>query len=750
MDGSNTKTAMSHPRKTITGFPTPSASHPSIAKRKRAPFPPQKRVKKLRGIRPPRPHLISNPLPSRDGSYVAPHTLLLLLCTLSHCVHIPNAKDPNVPDGPPIREVRFEGVTGVDKGTLMAGLANRGPERIVFSLRYGPGSRRFFRFDELQVELDRQRIRSYYERAGYFGVEVKDPQMGPSPKNPDQLEIVWTVEEGSPTLVKDIRINGAPEEHKQYLENLVPINEGDIYSSADFSLAQNKIRAALVVKGYADAKVAGRVQIDKNDGQARVILNVSPGEVVHLGNLSAEGMVRTPDSTITNRKTWEDGEVFHPASLEHLRGRLYGIDQYASVRLDYATTSSQASSQGQATADIVARVEESEQNELQLGFGGGFDAVNQYIRARARYKRRNFPFRLTNAYIEFLPAIQFVSSVELDENGNTRLDENGNTIPTTVAEFAPQVRASVTWYDFGWPLLELETDGGYQLQQLEAYEWRGPDIGQTLRRRIFDDRLQVSLGWRYHFYEYDDQRVPQQAADIMNIQDPQSVVVLQPSLIYDRRNDPLEPTQGIYLQAASDVGIATESNTSDTSDSVNDSLGFLLIHPEARGYLPFGSRLVLATRMNLIANLAGSLPGPLRVFAGGSSSQRGFAQRRLSEVARLTNENGVEISGDVPIGGQAIVEASIETRLRLFRIFGFWFGVVGFLDAADIGQSLSEIKVDELRYAAGGGLRYLTPVGAIRLDYGYRLNKLSSQNQEFINCRRAECGAFHFSLGQAF
>lgn len=652
------------------------------------------------------------------------------------CTHIPNPRDPGVPDGYPIERVRIAGAEAIDAGALVSGLANRPPS--------GFFTKRYYRFDELQVELDRRRIRSFYERKGYFGVEVDGPKTERVGDRAERLALTWTINEGEPTRVEEVYISGLPE-GLEGIERYLKLDEGDIYESAAFDQAKERLRAVLVRRGYAAAAVSGRVLIDRSRSAAKVILDLDAGPLVHMGDLIPVGTVRTPTSAVVVRKTWEEEDVFDPAELEQLRGRLYAIDQYAGVRLDY-----EGGEISGDTADIVARVDEAEQNELQLGVGAGLDPTSIYLRAQARYKRRSFPLPLTNTIVELIPAVQTL-----------RESPEGAFFDP---EFTPQARLAVIWYDFLFPRFELETELRFQYEQLEAYEWFGPEIGQTLSRPTFDDRLKAGIGWRFRQYGYADPRVPgpgnpllmgqPSAQEILGILDGQSVFVIQPALTWEGRNDVLEPTRGVFARFSLDFGLATNA----------DSAGFLAIHPEVRGYLPIlGPRLVLAARLNLITNLEGDLPAPLRVYAGGAASQRGFPQRRLSPSALLIDaETGLPPGFDrnrplnqqdltfIPIGGETVFEMNLEVRLRLFRLFGFWFGMVAFLDGADLGDRIADLRFPELHYAAGGGLRYLTPIGAVRLDYGYRLNRTGPG--EFFPCDGGpfDCGAIHFSLGQAF
>lgn len=673
-------------------------------------------------------------------------TLYAFIPLFSACAHIPDPAEPGVPDGLPIDRVEVQGVSHVDPGALVEGLANRPPSFSVYRTPLEFFPKDYFRFDELQIELDRQRIRSFYARHGYFGTQVTGPELTPVGDPAERLRITWKVDEGPPTLIRSVFFVEAPEGTEARLLESARLEEGDIYETDVFEAAKANMRAVLVAQGYATAQVDGEVEIDRRRGEARIIFRVKSGPLVRLTELRSRGHTRTPTSAVVVRRTWDRGDVFDPVTLDRLRGRLYAIDQYSGVRLDF-----EGGALAAAETAIVARVDEAERNELQLGFGGAVDPVNYTLRVRARYKRRNFPFALTNTYVELAPSLSFVDA-DLSARG----------------ELTPEGRVGMVWYDFIWPLFELESDLGYQLQQLEAYEWQGFDAGQTLRRAVLRDQLQIGLGWRFQHYAYGDIRVggvsdPRTPVDswgsftqapqvVMNVDNAQSVIILQPTLTYEGRNDAIEPTQGIYAAAGVEFGLATGS------EAATGALDFILLNAEARGYLPFWKkRLVLAGRVNFSSNVEGQLPAPRRLFAGGASSQRGFAQRRLSPLAPFVegddDERQVRVLDDgsvaeIPIGDETILEVNLEARLRLVQLFGFWLGLTGFLDGADIGRRPGELDLPNLHYAAGLGLRYLTPVGAIRFDYGFRLNRRSEA--PWTCSGTFDCAAFHFTLGQAF
>jgi outer membrane translocation and assembly module TamA len=115
-----------------------------------------------------------------------------------------------------------------------------------------------------------------------------------------------------------------------------------------------------------------------------------------------------------------------------------------------------------------------------------------------------------------------------------------------------------------------------------------------------------------------------------------------------------------------------------------------------------------------------------RFFSGGANSMRGFRRRRLGPK---------DVAGS-PVGGEVRIEASMEYRFRI--AWRFW-GTV-FIDAGQVWSKRREAQLDEIEVAVGPGLWLNTPVGPLRLDYGYRLTDFDPDPRY----------AIHFSIGPAF
>ena len=119
------------------------------------------------------------------------------------------------------------------------------------------------------------------------------------------------------------------------------------------------------------------------------------------------------------------------------------------------------------------------------------------------------------------------------------------------------------------------------------------------------------------------------------------------------------------------------------------------------------------------------LPLIERFFLGGRSSVRGYSYDSLGPKGDDGN----------PTGGNVFALTNWELRYSL----GKGFGLVTFIDAGNVWQTIDDVQ-GELKYTAGAGLRYNTPVGPIRVDYGHKMNKDKGDSS----------GEVHFSFGHAF
>jgi outer membrane translocation and assembly module TamA len=161
-------------------------------------------------------------------------------------------------------------------------------------------------------------------------------------------------------------------------------------------------------------------------------------------------------------------------------------------------------------------------------------------------------------------------------------------------------------------------------------------------------------------------------------------------------------------------------------------VSFAKFELEGRHYLPIWWRMIFATRLLLGsiqpygATETAEIPRNVRFFSGGPGSVRGFRLNRLGPL---------DSDGD-PVGGNSLIEGSVELR---FPIAGQFWGAL-FVDFGNVFSEPLTYRLNDLRYAAGPGIRYMTPIGPIRLDIGFVIDPRSNEDSSRLE----------FSIGQAF
>ena len=189
------------------------------------------------------------------------------------------------------------------------------------------------------------------------------------------------------------------------------------------------------------------------------------------------------------------------------------------------------------------------------------------------------------------------------------------------------------------------------------------------------------------------------------------------SLTYDNSDNLLDPHKGFRLTGRASPELSFNG----------DIFGYVKLQVEGSTYLPLTDAVTLAARghAGTIAGAAQRDIAPTRRFyAGGGGSVRGYGYQDV----------GPKAADGTPTGGDSIVEASVEARVRLGT-----FGIVPFFDAGEVDTSLVP-RFRNVQYGAGLGLRYYTSFGPVRIDVATPINPTP-------NDARVQ---FYVSIGQAF
>ncbi|MCR4268051.1 autotransporter assembly complex family protein [Nitratireductor sp. ZSWI3] len=434
-------------------------------------------------------------------------------------------------------------------------------------------------------------------------------------------------------------------------------------------------------QGHAKAEIIERRVTAAHDTRTvDAVLTVEPGRRACYGPLTVSGTERMDPDFVARQTGLVAGREYDPDDLERARERLSKLDVFRSARIEEAE---------EIGADCSLPLSLTVQERLPRRFGvGGTYSTLDGLGLQAYWMHRNLFGRAERLRFE------------------GQVSGLGNTFDPAELTY----RVGVTFLKPGvfTPDTDFQASVFGDREVLERYTRTGVSAEAGFRHeftREFSGSLFVNGG----FARFDDD------FGTRNF----TTVGLAGTVTYDSRDNPADATSGYFAELTAEPFYEMEYG--------NLAARMML---EGRAYYDFGSdgRYVVAGRAK-IGSLAGApieeTPPDKLFFAGGGGSVRGYAYRNI----------GVETPNGVA-GGRSLMEASAELRTRITDSIG----LVGFVDAGAVGAESYPDFSENVRVGVGAGLRYLTPLGPIRLDVAVPLDRQSGDPSV----------AFYVGIGQAF
>jgi outer membrane protein assembly complex protein YaeT len=541
-------------------------------------------------------------------------------------------------------------------------------------------------FRMADLEYDAERLKIAYQRFGFFHAEIT-PEVHYGPK--DRVDVVLVIKEGPWVKITNLKVKviGGPDLSE--LESKWPLNEGDRYAEKAYDALKNLYLNYLPNHGYPRVKVTGKILLDEEQNTAKIYLTVVPGPLCHFGkaHILHPEKLETPAKAVTEKLTFEPGDVFNLEELFKTQRKLYATDLFRSVVL-----TPQEVPPDQHTIPISIELVEKKKRSLKTGLGYGDE---DKIRARLGLRYRNL----------------WGGGRVLD------LDSKYSSIGFKVEELFTNPVVFGTHFD-------LVNQSGVRRRDLPGFTDKAL-YTQTRFERDLPNDFRFFVG---HGLEYDrPYDVPLETLLLLG----QSEKVYRASFLLlgvrqDSVDSHIEPKKGGLLSFSNEFA----------PKYFGSEMQFLQSVVDARRYQAIGDYgVVLAGRVKfgIIQPIQDTTDIPIyrRFFSGGATSVRGYKLDYL----------GPRNFAGTPVGGQALVEASLECRFPL-PIFNKKIGAVVFLDAGNVYFKVRDLDLGQLKYAPGFGLRYLSPIGAIGLDIGFPTNR--------INYSTDPRAVVHFNIGYGF
>ena len=558
--------------------------------------------------------------------------------------------------------------------------------------------------DLYQVELDRKRIQGQYARSGFFEADIQSRV----DRESDAATVVYTIAEGERSRTRVI-ITGLPEElPASTVRAKLPIDEGAPFDYEAYDLAKPLILGAVQDAGYAHAKLEATVNGDVATHTANVSLAFTPGPKCTFGTISVQGVDGALADAIRGRLEFKTGDTYSMAAVAATQRAIYGLARFSTVQVQPEEGES-------AVVNMKVAVAKAAPRQVTLGAGFGFEPTVIEVRGRAGYEVLGWPHPLQTLTIDLRPAYAYLR------------DGSG---------YQPRIRtvARLEHQDLFMPYAVGSVEGGFDYLAYEAFTEYGPRAQLGYEFRLGTPKLRLRAGYLIHRYNFRaaNELIDDELKMRIGIDQPELVGGFTQSLIADYRDNPVETRLGVY----------GELKVVEGGKFAGGNYQYTQIIPELRGFVPLGP-VVFAGRARYGA-FYGDVPPSERFYSGGSTSQRGFSERRLSPSVTGTLMNGTETT--VPYGGAGLIDSSVEVRFPIMTLRTMPLGGVVFLDGGDVTEKAGDLSFSKLNYSLGAGLRLKTIVGPVRADFGYRLNRVGTVDDPASGTKFA----FHLTLGEAF
>ncbi|MBV9827245.1 MAG: outer membrane protein assembly factor BamA [Alphaproteobacteria bacterium] len=564
-------------------------------------------------------------------------------------------------------------------------------------------------YDPDRLTYDRELLRKFYLAEGYADFRVISAVAELTPDR-DGFVLTFTVDEGERYHFGNVDVNITLKDlPKEQVMPLLTVHSGEWYNGEAVEHSIQVLTDALGNRGYAFVEVKPQITRNRDARTLDVVFDVQEGPRVYVERIDINGNVRTLDKVIRREFRLVEGDAFNTSKMTRSKDRIKNLGFFKKVDV--------TNSPGSSPDRTVVTVEVEEQSTGELSLGLGFSTSDGPL-ADISVRERNFLGRGQDLRIGTVVSFRS-QQVDLSFTEPYFLDKN---IAAGFDLFEVKTSPTANFFSGATPAYEQFSYGG----ALRAGYQITDDLRQTFKYTARSDDI-TDLQTNTSLF-------------IVLEQGTHTTSSIGQVLLYDKRDNRLEPTSGYYASLGNDfagVGFGVEYIRNKVNAGYYYSFApewVLSVTGEAGDIFGWGGQKVLLQD---------------RFFVGGDNL-RGF------ESAGIGPRDA--ISGD-PLGGNKYYVGSISLGVPLglpkeLGVSGHLFSDFGSLWSNDqkstqftpaqiaANGGITPLIVDStsIRASAGFGVSWKSPVGPVQLDLAYPIKREPFDKTQL----------FHVSFGTRF
>lgn len=576
-----------------------------------------------------------------------------------------------------IKAIRFEGNSVFERDDLLEMMETK--EKFwLTSWITGRGA-----YQPETLERDLEIIADRYFDLGYIQIKIKQPQVNLIEDN-EYFDVLIEISEGLQFRVGELDVKGDLLTNREELLRLAQLRTGDVFSRKVLREGVLALSDFYADQGYAYVNVSPLSSVDLEKRTINLVFEIEQGSQVYIDKIRLSGNVKTRDKVVRRELIVVEGDLYNATRLKESKRRINNLGYFEEVQVAPA----KGTDPGKMNLDIA--VKEKPTGTFSLGFG--YSSVDKIIGqgsvTQENWLGRGYKVNLSGAFGSSSTTYQFgiTDPYFLDSKLSLGFD-----LYNTDREYS----------DFSKQATGGALRAGYPLTP--------------------DGKTRVNFTYRYEEKEIYD--VSDFASLLTKSQEGYSTLSsISGSLIRDTTDYRLDPSTGYIASLATELA------------GLGGTEKFVRVDLDGRYFYPLFWSTVFSAhgRIGFIGEV-GDEPVPIdeRYYLGGLNSLRGFEARTVGP--RTLIAPGVyEYTG----GNKAayfnfeylfpiVKEANIKGIL-FFDIGNAWDG--------------DDTYFSSMRRSVGGGIRWFSPLGPLRLEWGYNLAPIEGEKQSDLQ----------FSIGSFF
>lgn len=542
-------------------------------------------------------------------------------------------------------------------------------------------------YSKEKVSGDLETLRSFYQDQGFLDFQIVSNQVSISPQK-DGIFLTINIDEGERYTVSQFVLNGQLIVPEEELLPLVFIAPGQTYSRRAVDNTIEAISDRLAEEGYSYAEVVPVPDVNSENNTVGFSINVKPGRRIYVRRIDVIGNTLTNDAVIRRELRQTEGGAFSPSRVNRSKIRLQRLSFFDEVEIE---TIPVAGREDQVDLQVQVKERPTGSFLFGLGYSGDDGALIQTSISQANLfgSGNQLNFGVQRSDIVESISLQYTNPYYTKSGISRTIGLSGRSIDSSRANTSEYITETLALnVSYLFPINEnnsFSLGGGVEKIDLETTPFSVPEVIEFIDQFPENELLKFTTAFAH-----------------------------------DTRDSLLYPTSGKSLRLSLEASVP------------GSDLEYYRVNLDSNIYFPITRKAAFKLALGLgygdgYGDTDG-LPFFKNYFVGGSSSVRGFEARSLGPRDSSAFPDPFGGSKRVLFNSSLLLpigDGALDKRLSLF------------VDGGQVFANEDSIDFDEIRFSAGIGFNWVSPVGPLSVSYAIPLNEEEGDEVE----------KFQFSIG---